>query len=101
MLLFSLIDRKSFLPPEEGPSIYVDADLLNILMRIQRTRDHNNLSLLTARSENNRSAPSLINIEGETKSQRNDKHKHRLDQEISSCTSKFIRIGKNKKLYNP
>jgi hypothetical protein len=73
MLLFSLIDRKSFLPPEEGPSIYVDADLLNILMRIQRTRDHNNLSLLTARSENNRSAPSLINIDDGTTDSKNAK----------------------------
>jgi hypothetical protein len=91
MLLFSLINRKSFLPPEEGPSIYVDADLLNILMGIQRTRDHNYLSLLTARSENNRSASSLINVDGETKNQRRN-DKHRLNQEVSSCPSKWIRI---------
>lgn len=85
----SLLDRRGWLPSEEGPIIFVDSDLLNKL-RVNRLliHDQNLLSLSNQRVENH-SAPSLVSVDSGRKKMNQKESK----SGISSCPCrKFLNI---------
>ena len=85
-----MLNRRGWNPPEDGPNIWVEAELLNKLANNknrQSQQDQNYLSLLVAeRCENNRSAP--LDDGGERRKQQIVGG----EGGVSSCPCEFLEV---------